>query len=133
MIKITVAELLNSTETLQKLAAKELKAKLAWSVARVLKAAEKEIQDFNETRMKLITKYGEKDENGELITDDNGNCKIIEGSVTEFTNELNELTASELEINANKLSMDSLENLDFTPIEMAALEPFVDFGDENKE
>ena len=46
MIKVKIIDLINSTETLQKLSQKDFKAKLAWSIARLLKAAEKEIQDF---------------------------------------------------------------------------------------
>ena len=129
MIKVKISELLNSTEALQKLARMQLKAKLAWNVSRLLKAADVEIQDFNEARLNLIRKYGEKDENGELITDENGNCKILPESIEEFTAELNELAASEVEINANKVRIDDLENLDFTPADMATLETFIDFGE----
>lgn len=125
MINITINELLNSTDTLQKLAQKDFKAKLAWSIARLLKAAEAEIQSFNDTRMSLIRKYGEKDEQGELITDDKNNCKIQTESIDNFTNELNEILTSQIEINANKIDMSLLENIDFTPGDMAVLEPFI--------
>ena len=130
MIQVKIADLLNSTETLQKLSQKDFKAKLAWTIARVLKAAEGEIQSFNDTRMNLIKKYGEKDENGELITDENGNCKINPEEIDIFSKELNELIDSEVEINANKIKMDLLENIDFTPSDMALLEPFVEFDEE---
>ena len=79
--------------------------------------------------MNLIKKYGEKDENGELITDDKGNCKILNG-LDEFSNELNELITAEVEINANKISIDNLADKEFTPLEMSQLEPFIDFGEE---
>jgi len=92
--------------------------------------AEGEIQSFNETRMSLIKKYGEKDSNNELITDEKGNCKIEDGSIGAFSAELNELLATEVEINANKIKIEQLENLDFTPSDMAVLEPFVDMGED---
>ena len=129
MIKLKLGELLNSVEVLQKLASKELKAKPAWQTSRILKAAEKEIQEFNDTRMKLINKYGEKDEQGELITDDNGNCKIIADDTIEFSNQLNELINTEIEINSNKINIEDIENIDFTPAEMAQLENFIEFGE----
>lgn len=129
MITVKIENLLNSVETLQKLAQKDFKAKLAWQVARLLKSAEAEIQSFNETRMNLIKKYGEKDENGELITDENGNCKILPEGIETFTNELNELIASEVEINANKLDINLFGDTDFTPSDMAALEPFIDMDE----
>lgn len=130
MIKIKVSDLLNATETLQKLSQKELKAKLALSIARLLKEAEREIQNFNEVRMNLINKYGEKDEKGELITDDKGNCKIIPDGIETFSKELNDLVTTDVEINANKLKLDDLENLDFTPGDMVALEPFIETEEE---
>lgn len=126
MITLKMSDLLNATDTLQKLSQKELKARLALQIARMLKEAEREIQNFNEIRMNLIKKYGEKDESGEIITDDNGNCKIIPESVTVFSKELNELVEMEVEINANKIKLDDLDNLDFTPGEMVTLEPFLE-------
>ena len=127
MIKVKISELIDSISTLQKLAQKDFKAKLAWSIARLLKAAEAEIQSFNETRMNLIHKYGEKNENGELITDEKGNCTLIKDKVQDFNTELNELLASEIEINANPINIEMLEDLDFTPSDMAVLEAFIDF------
>ena len=130
MIKIKLGELVNSTEVLQKLSQTELKAKLSWAVTKLLKAADKEMQDFNEARMNLIQKYGEKDENGELITDENKNCKIPEAGLQKFSAELNELVETEIEINVNPLNINDLEDKEFTPAEMAILEPFIDFGEE---
>lgn len=129
MINVKIADLLNSTEVLQKLSQKDFKAKLAWQIARLLRASEEEIKNFNETRMNLITKYGEKDESGELKTDENGNCKIVPEQIATFSTELDDLLQTEVEINANKIDIEQLENLDFTPSEMAILEPFVDLGE----
>lgn len=130
MIKVKISELLNSTETLQKLSQKDFKAKLAWTISRLLKAAEAEIQGFNEARMNLINKYGEKDEKGELITDDKGNCRIENEYINDFSNELDDLIGSEVEINANKIDIGLLENVDFTPADMALLEPFIEMNEE---
>ena len=132
MIKLKIGDLVNSTEALQKLSQKEMKAKLSWQVTRLLKAADKELQEFNETRMNLIKKYGEKDENGELIKDENDNCHIVETSTVDFSNELNELINAEVEISANKIRIDDLENLDFTPADMGVLEVFIDFGEDEE-
>lgn len=130
MITVKISDLLNSTETLQKLAKQDFKAKLAWSLARLLKSAENEIQGFNETRLNLIKKYGEKDENGELVTDEGGNCKIVPESIADFNKELNELLNAEVEINSNPIDFQLLSDINFTPAEMNVLEPFIDFGEE---
>ena len=130
MINVKIVDLVNSTETLQKLSQKDFKAKLAWQISRLLKAAETEIQSFNEARMNLIRKYGEKDESDELVTDEKGNCKIDNSVLNEFTSELNDLMNTEVEINASKIKIEQLENLDFTPSDMAILEPYMDMGED---
>lgn len=129
MITVKLSDLVNSTETLQKLAQKSFKAKLAWSIARLLKAADTEIQGFQDARLNLIKKYGEKDENGNLVSDDKGNCKIPPEFTADFNTEFAELINSEVEINANKIKIELLEDIDFTPSEMAILEPFVDMDE----
>ena len=130
MIKVKIADLINGTDALRKLSEKDFKAKTAWAIARLLKAAEVEIQSFNETRMELIKKYGEKDENGKLITDENNNCKILPASIEAFSNELNELIMTEVEINANKIDFATLENTELTPSDITILEPFIDMDEE---
>jgi hypothetical protein len=126
MITLKLEDLVNSTEALQKLSNTSLKARPAFTVSKMLKEAEKELANFNEVRMNLINKYGEKDEDGKLITDENDNCKITAEHINDFSNELQELVATTIEINANKLTLEDLGNADFTPSEIAALEPFVD-------
>ena len=125
MITVKISDIINSTEILQKLAQQNFKAKLALSIARLLKQVEAEIQIFNTTRIDLVKKYGIKDENGELITDDSGNCTIEDNSLEVFNKELNELLNTEIEINANKIDINLLEECDFTPSEITALEPFL--------
>ena len=71
-----------------------------------------------------------KDENGNLITDDSGNAKLEPSSISEFSTQLNELLDTSVEINANKINVDLLEDIDFTPTEIALLEPYIDFGEE---
>lgn len=126
MITVKISDVVNSMEILQKLAQQNFKAKLALSIARLLKAVEVEIQTFNTTRIDLIKKYGTKDENGELITNDEGNCIIDPESIEIFNKEFSDLLNTEIEINANKINVDLLEERDFTPSEIAALEPFLE-------
>ena len=129
MITVKISDLLNSTEVLQKLAGTELKAKTAWQVGRILKAADTEIQSFNEARVSLIQQFGEKDENGQLITDDRGNCKIPNEVITDFSDQLNELVNTDIEINAHKLKIDDIGDKNFTPAEMTQLEAFIEFDE----
>lgn len=127
MITLTLEQLINSTDALKTLSQKPLKARCAYSVGKILKAADAEMVTFNETRMELIKKYGEKDESGELKTDENGNVHVILDKLNEFNNELQELLATTIEINANKISIDDIGEIEFTPAEMTQLEEFIEF------
>ena len=127
MISITLEQLVNSSEALKALSNKPLKARSAYAVARILKAADQEMTNFNDTRMELIKKYGVKDETGELKLDDNGNAQIDHDSLSTFNTEFRELLQSQIEINANKIKIGDLGDIDFTPSEMAQLEDFIEF------
>jgi len=130
MITIKISDLLNSTDALSKLAKINLKARPAFYASKLIKAADAEIQEFNDTRLNLIKKYGEKDENGELITDDKGNCKIMPDSVSTFQQELKELIDVEIELNVDKIKIEDIENIELTPEDMTILEKFINFEDD---
>ena len=127
MIKITLEQLLNSSDSLKALSQKQLKARCAYAVGRLLKAADNEIASFNETRLELIKKYGEKDENGELKNDEQGNVHIPQEVISEFNAELQDLLKTEIEINANKIKIEDIGDVEFTPAEMSQLDEFIEF------
>ena len=130
MIKVKIADIINGTEVLRKLAQADFKAKTAWQIARLLKSTEAEIQGFQEARNTLVNKYGEKNENGDLVVDESNNYKFAPENLEAFVNEFNDLVESEVEINATKLKIEQLESADFTPSEMVLLEPFVEMDEE---
>jgi len=43
-----------------------------------------------------------------------------------FYSEMNDILNNIIELNANKINLNDLENLDFTPTEMILLEPFIE-------
>ena len=130
MINLKLETLINSAEGLKGLSQKKLMAKTAYVIGKILKAADAEMASFNETRMELIKKYGEKDENGELVQDDKGNVRVSQESIEDFSNELKGLLDTEIEIAGNKIKMDDLGDVEFTPQEMAQLEEFIELDEE---
>ncbi len=125
MIVLTLDNLINSINILQRISSEPLKAKTAYVVAKLIKAADAEMANFNEIRFNLIDKYGEKDENGEFKTDGN-NVILKKETVDDFNKELRELLNTSLTFNVNKLNLDDLESINFTPAEMIQLEPFIE-------
>lgn len=126
MIELKLNDLLNSAATLKILSTKSLKGKTAYKIARILREAEKELILFNETRLEIIKKYGKKKENDELITDENGDCIIKDEYINVFNEEIDELLNNKIEINVDKIKIDELDELNFTPSEIINLEAFIE-------
>lgn len=130
MITVTLEQLLNSSDGLKQLSQKQLKARSAYIVSKLLKNVETELTTFNEARINLINKYGEKDEKDELIKDDKDNVRLLPEHINDFNNELQELLNTSIELNNNKIDIDDIGDVEFTPVEMTQLEPFIEFEDE---
>jgi len=124
MIKIKLNDVVNAIETFNKIMQQSFKGSLAFKIARLARELDTEMKTFNEERQKIIQKYGKKDENGELIVDDNGNVNFDKNSLIEINQEFNSLLETELEINADKLPMDSIDEFEITPQEMLNIEIF---------
>ena len=125
MIQLTLEQLINSVDVLQKLSTAEVKARVAFNIGKMLRASEAEINNFNDTRINLIKKYAQKDDSGEIIMDDNGNVTIEPNNLEIFNQELRELIATTIELNTSKINLDDL-NINITPNEMLLLEPFLE-------
>ena len=124
MITVTLNEILNSTETFNVIMGQPFKGALAFKIARLARELNKEMETFNEQRRKLIDRYGIKDENGNLKTDENGNISVEPDKIAEFNEEFTTLLNTQIEINADKLPIDRIDDFDITPQQMLNLEMF---------
>jgi len=81
---------------------------------------------FNDTRAKLLDEFAKKDENGEYILDSNNSYTFDGDNMKEFINALNQVLNLDISINAGKVKLDDLEDLNFTPAQMVQLEAFIE-------
>lgn len=125
MIKLTMGEILNAAPVLTKLTNQTFSGAATFKIARLLKALDKEITIFEETRTKMVQDYGEKDEKGMLIEKD-GQIHVMSDKIETFNSEINALLKSEIEINSEKLSIDYFENIELTPVEASLIEVVVE-------
>lgn len=126
MIELKIGQLLDSIETLKQLSGEPLKARVAFMIARIIKETDTEVTNYNETRSNLINKYGKKNEDGTLEVDSKNNVQFEPEDVPTFNAELSDLLNTTITLNADKIKMDDLENLEFTPAEILMLEPFIE-------
>ena len=126
MMKVTLKDIVESQEVMRTLSNKPLRGRVAFKVARLLKKLEAELTTFNDTRVKLIESYAKKDEEGNYVTNDKNEYQFDQDNANKFVEEINKLLLEELDVDANPILVDEIEDLDFTPAEMAALDPFMD-------
>ena len=126
MMTITLKDIVESQEVMRTLSGKPLRGRAAFKVARLLKKLEAELSTFNDTRVKLIESYAKKDENGQFVLNDRNEYQFDQENANKFVEEINKLLVEEIQIEANPIMLDEIEEIDFTPAEMAALEPFME-------
>lgn len=127
MIDIKLKDIVNSTDTLKQLADMKLPGKVAWQVGKLLQRLEIELNLFSATREKFIRQFVDKDENGEMIVNEKTHEYVFTPeNKQQFINELNEVLEENIHIDMDKISIDALADLDFTPAQMLVLEPFIE-------
>lgn len=127
MITLTLNDIFNAVPALREISTKEFPGSTTFKIARLIRELDKEIQLFEEERMKIANKYGEKDENGNLISQENGTIKIPDNKVQECNEEFQALFSTQVEINANKLPIEIFDSIEMTPTQAMNLEAIVDF------
>mgnify|MGYP006989001954 CR=1 FL=1 len=125
MIKVTLNDILNNNETFRGIYEKPMSARTAFKVARLIRELEKENNTFDKSRIDIIMKYAERDEEGNVI-EGNGQVQIAPEYLDDFHNELNDLLNTEITVNAEKLSVEDFDNMQLTPKQILDLEKFIE-------
>ena len=124
MIQAKLVDVIGSTEVIKKLLDSPIKGRTAYKIAKLIKRLDEELALFNESRGKLLNKYAVKDENGQPIIENNG-FKIALEHVEDFNRESAELLNTSITIDSEPIILEEIENVEFTPNEMLAIEPFI--------
>jgi Protein of unknown function (DUF1617) len=112
-------KLANSVEVLSKLTTMDLNIKVSYAIAKNISKIEKELEVYNKEKAKLIDKYCEKDKEGNLKIDKDGNTKIIDQE--NWSKDFKELLQIENEIDIHKINEEDLfkcDNANITPGEL---------------
>ena len=111
-------------ETLLNISQKELPFRLAYKVSKLSEKIEKDYLFFTEEVQKIIIKYAERDEKGEIAFEGN-NVKIQRDLIEQAEKDLKELDEVETEEINVSFTLDELESLNIKPLEVSALMPFI--------
>jgi hypothetical protein len=104
-MKVKLQTLINSEPALLTLLQEKTRREIAFSLAHNTRLMREALVPYQEERTRLITKYGEKQENGEIA--------ILQGSpnLSKFQKEINAyIGENELELDLKKINADFLPN-----------------------
>lgn len=119
-MKTTYGKINNALPALSKIAKLDIKATEAVKLARLIGKIEEELKPFDEARKKLFEKFGKEDKNGGI--------EIPNESFNDFSQELRELLDTEVDIDAEKVVIESDIAIDAASV--LALGEMVTFGGE---
>lgn len=122
MISAKLSQLVNSAQALRNLGDKPLRGKLAYKVGKVIQQVSNELNLYDKARHQLLEKYCIKDDNGQMIIDDNGGVQVPKENIPIYTEEANKLDNTEIELNATLLDLEDFENIEMTPKQMIDIE-----------
>lgn len=104
----------------------KLKFSTLYKISKYFDACSKERDFYVENLNKIFDKYGERDESGGFkLTEDKTGIIIQDDKRDECNKELEDLMAIEVEIAADPLKIEELENLELDLATYAKIKPFI--------
>ncbi len=125
-MNITIGQAYIAKQVFDKLMGETFTGKQSFIIARLAKAIEKEVSLFEEQRQAMVSRYADKDENGEIKIDEKGMIHIDDSKIHEVNSELNDMLSAEITIEAKPINIEWLDKISITPGELQALEPFIE-------
>ena len=126
-MKVKAAFIYNGLQTIMDLSEKPMPVRLSAKLLRLADDLTKENAIIEKQRKLIIEKYGDKDENGELLIQ-NGNVTFKDTKTSEQAqNELDELANLEIEIIDRNITEEELidANIQLSMAQLAALRSFL--------
>ena len=120
---IQISELINVLETLKDM---KMPFKLSLILAKNIAMLEKEYEFYIERERDFALKYLQTDENGQFIQEKENVFKIKEGLEQECKEARMELNKFESEVALRKIPVSLIENMEFTPNQLAVLEILIE-------
>jgi hypothetical protein len=120
-MKVKLFEIKGIEDGLKKVAETDLDVKVAYRIAKLLKKIAEESVVIEETRSKLVTKYGTYvQKEGQPV------CEVDEDKKKDFFKEYGELLNQEIEIDIKTILLSDLEGIKLSPVDMIRLEKVIE-------
>ena len=119
-MQVKLFEIKGIEDGLKKIADTDLNVKVAYKIAKVLKKIAEESGTIEETRAKLVSKYGTH-----IQKDGQPVCEVDEDKKQDFFKEYGDLLNEEIELDIKPLSLSDLGDIKLSPVDMIKLEKIV--------
>jgi hypothetical protein len=120
-------QLIELTPIFDKMKSSKLPFKTAYRVTLLMQETEKHLNFYQESFRNLLTEYGKKDENGNIMpTEDGQGVLLAEETMQEAYQKLGELRELDVELPDYKFDLDAFGDIEISPQEMLALMPFIE-------
>ena len=121
ILKLSNERLVNSVGVLSKLTNLELPIKLSYAFSKNITKIDTELKAYNLERAKLLDKYGEKDNEGNLKQNEKGEVNILD--IENFNKEIAELLQCESEIDIHLIDLEKVDaKINITPGELMIID-----------
>ena len=126
-MKVKAGIIYNAIQVIDELSEKPMKVALVAKLLRLSDELQKENQLVEKQRIEILEKYGKKDENGQLIIDENNNVNFENDNIEKVQKELYDLSELEIEITDREITEEELENnnLELTMNQFIILSNFI--------
>ncbi|MEN8079148.1 hypothetical protein ABFP60_19485 [Clostridioides difficile] len=123
-MKLSNEKILNTINVLGNLNNAQLPIKVAYAVSKNINKIESELKAYNTEKAKLIDKYSEKDEEGKVISNEQGHVTIKNEHIEDWNRDINELLSIENEIDIHKIQLNDLLNANYniSPAELTLID-----------
>lgn len=129
-MKLTMTEGLQFVELYNKIKNMSLPIKVAFTLNKIYKEMENDINFYNEKLGEIIQKYGQKDEDGNPVFSSDGTMiEIIPELREECMEKQKEINSLEIEVSEYSININDLEKIDLTVSELSVLMPFIKYED----
>ena len=123
---LTFVQLQEMINALDSLKSEKLPFKLSLIIAKDSSLLQKEFEFYVNQEREFAHKFLEFDEQGQPISEGEGMFKIKEGLQKECMEAREELNKFTCDVELRKIPMSLIENIDFTPEQVAGLELIID-------
>ena len=126
-MKVKAGIIYNAIQVIDELSEKPMKVALVAKLLRLSDELQKENQLIEKQRIEILEKYGKKDENGQLVIDENGNVGFEGDNIEKVQKELYDLSELEIDITDREITEEELEinNLELTINQFTILNNFI--------